>query len=454
MCIPQDFWQQPDTARAASNLDLVTIVQLLRSRARLTQESIARLMDISQASVSKLESGHPLQNLSKVRRGLEGLGVSQEGTARAHLPPRKGKQPAGVVDSPFPLGHSGEAEKDSQGRWLLAEAAHITVGILDTAESADQSAGWQPAAVPIPAQVTHVDVDHLDAMIATLRASDYRFGGGVTKDAVDAYVQRAHHYLQQDHASDVARRLRMTLADLHNLAGWVDFDIGSHPTARHHFALALRAAKQANAPSLSATILYRMGRLHLHLGLTEDALKFFQLGQLEAQASTCHLTVALLCANEAWAHALLDEETRSQHCLDRAQDSFARADHNHAPHWVQFFGEADLLAMTGVASASLPTQSPRSYTRSTDNLHRALSRRDDDMSRSRAFELSALATAHLRNGDTDIGVTTGHQAVDLALSLRSGRVVDRLEPIRTAAVATPGGEAQDLAERVANIRPT
>ena len=55
---------------------------------------------------------------------------------------------------------------------------------------------------------------------------------------------------------------------------------------------------------MEANIHYRMGRVHLHYELAEDALASFQRGLPIAQASGSTLAVSILHANEAWAFAM------------------------------------------------------------------------------------------------------------------------------------------------------
>lgn len=432
-CIPSEFWEHSEAAAAAAELDLTRLVQLLRSRIDLNQEAIARLSGLSQSTVSRLESGRPLKNLAKARQARKNLGA-----------------PVAVDADPEPPAIPGGSEHAEDARWLLAHAAKVTMGILETPE---QPPGPSRVSAPVPTRLSLVDIEHLEAMTSMLRSADYQFGGGVSIDAIEAHIDRARKYAQAEHTGEVSQRLRLALADLYNLGGWTTFDIGANASAGQHFAQALVEAKKADSPSLSANILYRIGRLHLHNGRHSDALRFFQLGQLEAQTSTCRLTVSLLCANEAWAYAMLDDEERTVQSLERAEDEFSRAEHERVPGWVRFWGEADLYAMTGVATAAMPTQSPRSYARATDNLNRALALRGPAMGRSRAFELAALATAHLRHGDIDEGTRVGSEAVDLAENLRSHRVIDRLGPMAEAALATgQRGEATELAERIATLR--
>jgi hypothetical protein len=73
------------------------------------------------------------------------------------------------------------------------------------------------------------------------------------------------------------------------------------------------------------------------------------------------------------------------------------------------------------------------------------------MTRSRAFELTALAVATLLDGDAEAGLTVGHEAVDLAERVRSVRVLDRLAPLARAARASSRPGYRELARRVAAV---
>ncbi|WP_223830651.1 hypothetical protein, partial [Nocardiopsis quinghaiensis] len=194
----------------------------------------------------------------------------------------------------------------------------------------------------------------------TLRATDYQLGGGSCLNAIMTQLAYAYRLLTATELTqDVGRQMYRAIADLHNLAGWASFDVGRYSTAASHLSRALEQAQYIEEPSLSANVLYRMGRLHLHRGHAPQALRFLQLGQIAAQDSGCERTVALMCANVAWAYAVLGDGKRSGESLARAYDAFARAQEPADP-WVGFFYEADLDALSGVIHAALPVPASRS----------------------------------------------------------------------------------------------
>jgi tetratricopeptide (TPR) repeat protein len=258
-------------------------------------------------------------------------------------------------------------------------------------------------------------------------------------------------------------QLHVEIADLHNLAGWVSFDIGLYQSAQAHYRRALEQAEHAGDASLVANVVYRMGRLHLHLADIADdaaarlnharsALRLFQLGQIAAQESGCGITVSMLCANEASAYAVLGEERQTVRSLARAADEFDRAEPTESPSWVRFFGTADLAATAGVANAALGRTLPRHREQAVAELTESIAARTSASARSRIFELTALATVHLLDGDQAHGLTLGQQAIELAEGVRSTRVIDRLAPLERAARARAGPDNEALAARISALR--
>ncbi|MFO7194223.1 MAG: transcriptional regulator, partial [Thermocrispum agreste] len=82
-------------------------------------------------------------------------------------------------------------------------------------------------------------------------------------------------------------------------------------------------------------------------------------------------------------------------------------------------------------------------------LTRAIDGYGDDMARSKAFNLSALATNHLLEGDIDHGAKVGRSALECAESIKSARIKDRMKPLkREAERRVNNPDARELAERI------
>ncbi len=424
--IASTVWEHKDMRRALADRDLRTVYELLQ-RAHVSQRAIARLTGQSQSEVYEvLSKGRRIMAYDVLVRIADGLGVP-----RGYMGLAYDQTTETALDLAAATCSTVPAERE-EVRQLLSHAANVTMST-----SVDSLARWwQPLdrdTAPAPARIGLSDVEHVVAVTAAMRAVDYRHGGGACRDAVAAHVRWAQQLLDAEFTEQTRKRLLPALSDLHNLAGWTSFDVGLYSVARRHFGRALELAKAGEDNSLSANVLYRMGRLHLHRNMYLEALRFFQLGQIAAQDAGCTLTVAMLCANEGWAYALLNDRDQMQRSLGRARDEFARSELDNARAWVRFFGEADLNAAIGVAITAQHDATSAELQEGIARIDTSIAMRGPDMKRSRAFELGVLATAHIRNGSRDPGTQIGQAAVSAASTVRSIRTIDRLEPLRAAA---------------------
>jgi hypothetical protein len=219
-------------------------------------------------------------------------------------------------------------------------------------------------------------------------------------------------------------------ADLCNLAGWIAFDTGRSGAARVHFGRALDLARLAGRADLVANIHYRMGRIELHHGATQDALLRFQAGRTAAEEPGSVHMIAILCANEAWAHAKMGATAEAKDLLGQATDAMARTNGRRLPGWEMFFTEPDLLGMTGSVYTDLALRSDRRYTGiAIPALSSAIAGYGEGMARSRAFCLISLSLNHLLEGDSDQAGTVGMLAIKAAASLKSARTKERMRPL-------------------------
>ena len=285
--------------------------------------------------------------------------------------------------------------------------------------------------LPLPISIENTDVAQLEAAVGVLRALDYRQGGGFCRDAVRV-VKTASLLLHWGTVPDPLRaRLYTVLADVQNLLGWTEFDIGCGQAARHRFGRALELAGEAGNENLAANIRYRLGRLHLHRHDVPAALAEFAHGRAAAQGSDSRRALAILTANEAWAFAMDGDERAALTRLAEAEALFAEAGAWPDPKpWEAFFGEADMAAMSGTVLTELATAvAVRHSGEAIDRLDGAAGHYGADMARSRSLTLIMLAQNHALRGDVDEATRIGEEAVDLAGGVGSVRPKDRLVPL-------------------------
>ncbi len=204
------------------------------------------------------------------------------------------------------------------------------------------------------------DVMRLEEDTRAMRELDYRRGGEHCVDGVRLRIHDSGRLLATPAAEQVRRRLHVALADLRNLAGWVCFDAGQVTNAHNHFSYALALAGIARDDGLIANVCYRLGRVFLHHGHLDDALRYFELGQLAASRSGDELGASILSVNSAWACAKKGSEHVARTLLDRGQEQFTAADRTDVAEWAKFFTEADLSALAGAVHTDLAcTVGPR-----------------------------------------------------------------------------------------------
>jgi transcriptional regulator with XRE-family HTH domain len=446
--VTPEAWEDAEMRNALAAREVSTIYKLLR-RKGVSQRQIAAMTGQSQSEVSEILKGRQVMAYDVLVRIADGLGVPRGymGLAYDEVTAQRVAERSETPEA--------EEPENVKRRKFLAHAAAVAVGahVLGA-----DSGSWvsNPVLTPAPGRIGMTDVRQVEAATRALRSLDYQYGGGFCRDAVVAQLSWGQQMLNSSGADVVKQRLHVALADLHNLAGWTSFDVGLIDSARNHFGRALELAKAGESDELVANILYRMGRVYLHKEAPDDALKMFQLGQIAAQQSGSELAVAVICANQAWAYAMMGHEDQTMKLIGRTRDEFSRADHAEAADWVKFFNEDDVYSMIGTVHTVLAQKVDARHTKfAIPALTRAIDSYGDEVARNKAFNLSSLATNHLLDGDIDHGSKVGVQAVDLAQHLKSKRVRDRLEPLRIEADKRRNfADARDLADLIGRFADT
>ena len=438
-------WNEPEMKRALADRDISSVYRLLR-RVGISQRHIAALTGQSQSEVSEILKGRQVMAYDVLARISGGLGIPRGYMGLAY-------DPATATSMVGPSDHAlAEEDESVKRRKLLAHGAAVMFG---TAVLGADRGQWlpSPAQTPAPSNIGMADVKQVEAATRAMRALDYQFGGGACRDAVVAQLSWAQRLLGSSGTEAVRLQLFRALADLQNLAGWTTFDVGLLDSSRNHFAIALEFAKQSGDSGLMSNIMYRIGRVYLHHGDANDALKWFQLGQIAAQDSGSELAVAVLCGNEAWAYAMMGDDVQAKKLLGRSRDELARANPDDTPDWARFYNDTDMYAMIGTVHNELAAYDPRHAAIAIPAFGQALARYDDSMGRSQAFNLTMLATSYLRQGDVDHGIQVGRRALLAASAVKSKRVTDRLKPLELeAARRSTNPDSRDLAHLIRQQR--
>jgi len=440
-----ETWNEPEMKRALANRDISSVYRLLR-RVGISQRHIAALTGQSQSEVSEILKGRQVMAYDVLVRISGGLGIPRGYMGLSYDPATATSMvgPPDNVDDAY-----AEKEELVKRRNLLAHGSAMLFG---TAALGADRGPWlsSPAQTPMPSQIGLMDVKQVEATTRALRALDYEFGGGNCRDAVVAQLSWAQRLLGASTKDDVRRRLFRALSELQGLAGWTSFDVGLRDAARGHYATALEYANQAGDSIVMSRIMFWVGRIYLHDRDANEALKWFQLGQIAAQRAGSERAVALLCANEAWAYAILRDDVMAQKLLDRSESELARAElHNELPNWAHDYDSREMFAMIGTVHSELSAAEPRHAATAIPALHEALALYDNRTARSRTFNLTTLATSYLRDGEVTQGIQVARKTLMTVPTVKSTRVLDRLKPLEKELARLPNNsDSRELCQLI------
>jgi hypothetical protein len=196
------------------------------------------------------------------------------------------------------------------------------------------------------------------------------------------------------------------------LAGWLAWDLEDRRAAGGYFRVGLDAAKEADDRALGA---YLVGSSCVQPAYRERP--FARLRRLEgrtfgfARADASPSTRAWLATLEAEAHALAGDTSKCLRAFDEAEAAMSRAggeDESRRPR-VAFFDHNYLAGERGVALARLGQPDA-----AQEVLRPALTSLDPSAVKTRPRLLTALATAHVQQGDVDRACELGAEALGIA----------------------------------------
>ncbi|MEV4192006.1 hypothetical protein AB0J65_11455 [Streptomyces toxytricini] len=302
-----------------------------------------------------------------------------------------------------------------------------------------------------PPRLSGPELDLLETTTVMFRQWDAQCGGGLRRKAVVGQLHEVTDLLQETHPAPVMKRLFKVAAELAELAGWMSYDIGLHPTAQKYFVLALHAAKEAGDKPLGSYILSNMSRQMIHLGRPEDALELIHLAQYGSRDCAGPRTQAMLYAMEARAYANMGQPSRCKRAVRMAEDTFEDIGPGDAPEpdWIRFFSEAELNGENSHSFRDLAYvagRSPMYASLAAPVMERAveLFGRDEVHQRSYALNLIGMATVHLLQREPEQAASYVDRALVVAGKVRSERVNTRLRKT----VDTAAREYGDVAEVV------
>lgn len=347
-----------------------TMLRQLRKAAGLSQPALARLVPISQASLSRYESDTQAVDPIVATR-LDEL-LQADGALLTLL--------------------------------SSADAAHTVIG-------QDQAALLSEVAVFVY-ETTPDLCGTIEDHTRQFRRLDDFVGGRELYPAVRRVLEAASKACEDDTSA------LPHLAELGQIGGWVASDAGQRTRATRHYLDAATAARIAQRRDLAASAL---SSLAYQMANSDNMAERAEAVLLASSVATHADGIgrALLLDRLAWAHARVGDADSTQRVLDQVDEAFENAT-GPAPSWAYWLDQDEITVMRGRCMVELNKPAD-----AINLLTTALDHYDPHRTRERGLYTTYLAEALVKSGDK----TEARRLLEGTQDASSARLEDRLHAL-------------------------
>jgi hypothetical protein len=397
--LPRSFWEHRPIRHALAERHMGLVIRTYRCHPYhglrpLPQSTVASWFGITQAQLSRIETGPPIVHLDRLSHWARLLGIPAK-LLWFHMPP-------------------------------VAE------------DRASAATNRRPSADPAREGLSL----HL---LRSLRSTDRRVGGSyLYATAAEQLTKWAIHEPDVP-AGSTDREALAALVSLNEMAGWMAHDAGDDDHAHRHIGDALDAAIRSGDHHLTAQARASLSHLACHNGNPIKALAHAESGlAVLAAAEPLPRLSARLLALKARGLAMVGRVAESYRTLDDGESALQQSD-SLASEWISPF---DLTSFAIEAARVLLRSGDASEARR--RLESIPVEPHGERVRSRAFAHLLLVRALLGLGDVEQGCALAHQVLDQTASLGSAVIVDHLRQVGVVLGprATQCAEAPPLLDRL------
>jgi hypothetical protein len=236
-----------------------------------------------------------------------------------------------------------------------------------------------------------------------------------------------HHLIGKWERGVVARPISPYRAALRAVLGvGSDVELGFVDRPDPVRAGAVRLAKAGGHVTFGAFALAALARLLLDAERPQDALEVVAIAQRGTRHSSTPALRSMLAVRQAWGHAQRGEPHAFARAVDDAQTAHASVVASAEPHWLNGFDRAELHGTIGARHRDLARHHIRYAHSAVPYIERALTERNLNRARNRAFDLVSLARVHLLTGEHDHATYTIRNAVAHVDPVRPGRLARKV----------------------------
>jgi transcriptional regulator with XRE-family HTH domain len=304
------------------------------------------------------------------------------------------------------------------------------------------------AALRQPGRLDREIVSELEHVTVTLEGLESQVSPKALLGPVVGHLDTVASLLKGSPRPSLRQQLCSIAGETAGLAGWLTWDLEDRKAAGAYFRTGIQAAQEADDRALGA---YLVGSSCVQPAYRERPPA--RLRRLQghthgfARADATPSTQAWLVTLEAEAHALMGDERATLRAMEEAEAIMGRLadeDASRRPR-VAFFNRAYLTGERGVALARLDKPED-----AQDVLASALASLDPEAMKTRPRLLTALATAHVRQGNIEEACQLGTDALGLATQQEVGPNLQDVRKLRVELEPwRESGPVRSLDERLA-----
>lgn len=437
--VPASFWATDAMREALASWHMGGVIAAYRHHPfherPLSQEIVAGWVGITQAQLSRIETGPAIKDLDRLARWAGTLGVPEpllwfKLPKRHHADMSTGSIVAQEVDHGRSSRHQ-VAEIDDMNRRELLRLMSIS-GALMTAHGAPGDGSRPRELARGKVHRAPPPLEQYEDMNSALWNS---YAAATSKASVFRPARRQLGVLigglEMSNGPTMHKRLCALSADLYQLAGEVLFDCNQYTEAAHCYTLAASAGRDADAFDLWACAMTRHAFIGVYERQFDKAMPLLDVAAVLAERGDGALSTRYWCqAVRAQALAGLGDRDGCERALDAAEEVHRLDDGMHNGGWLRFDGSrlpeerGSCYIELGRADLAEPVL--------VDALNRDLSERR------RGSVLVDLAMVGLLRRDPIQLVMHGNAAMEIARRTRSGfigrkltNLQDRIRPFLT-----------------------
>jgi transcriptional regulator with XRE-family HTH domain len=448
--VPAEFWRSERFRQAFAAQHIGWLARVYRTHPHhypvygpsgITQTLLGQWLGLSQAQLSRIETGAPIRHLDTLCHWVRVLRIPAE-LLWFRLPPEEAlagrdspearpaadtrrEEPAADPVLAAPWNHRGTVEAAvvlSGGDDRVKRRVLLALTGPALTAPAHQWLVHEPEPLVsglVGRRVSGKLVGRLTAMVAELRRMDDVAGGGsVLPMAQQTFAWVAGLLDRARYDERTGRGLHVALAELGQLCGWSAYDDGHHGLAQRYFVVGLRAAHSADDRPLGAHILATMA-FQAAGRQPAQAVTLIETALAGTRGQATPALLAELHIRQAQAFATLGDSSACTAALSQARTQVEQLKPDDDPPWLYWL---DPVAVTGNAGSCLLQlgQADQAATM----LNERLAGTGESFVRDRQICTARLAEALARPGkqrDLEAAAGLGMQSIDLAETLDATR---------------------------------